>query len=96
MTEANVHWQIELNTASRLRREDSRAAQAAVQEALRLTGYRELRCLQVECSDNAVTISGRVPTYSLNVPSKRCRVLIASTTRFTSVERACGHQRLRW
>lgn len=65
MTEANVHWQFELNTASRLRREDSRAAQAAVQEALRLTGYRELRCLQVECSDNAVTISGRVPTYYL-------------------------------
>jgi osmotically-inducible protein OsmY len=39
--------------------------QIAIREALFRTGHRELRGLGLECHGDAVTISGRVPTFYL-------------------------------
>lgn len=65
MAEAIARRKFELNTASSSQTLDGREPEAAIQEALSLTGYGELRRLQVECSADAVTLSGRVPTYYL-------------------------------
>ncbi len=46
-------------------RPDPQAIQAAVQEALHLAGYGELRRVAVECDGGAITIVGGVPTYYL-------------------------------
>lgn len=38
---------------------------AAISEALRQTGYGQLRHLELQCDGDLVTIAGRVPTYFL-------------------------------
>lgn len=63
MAEAIARQQFDMNTSNGSHRDDVRAT--AIQTALNLTGYAELRRLQIECEAGAVTISGRVPTYYL-------------------------------
>lgn len=65
MTEATAPRQFEPITDRRPRCHNPQVAQAAIQDALHLAGYGELRRVQVECDCDAVTISGRVPTYYL-------------------------------
>ena len=65
MTAATAPRQFELTEFRSPRPHHHQAIQAAVQEALHLAGYGELRRVQVECDGESVTISGRVPTYYL-------------------------------
>lgn len=65
MSEVSAHPKSRAAAVSNSRLFDTREAEAAIQSALSQTGYGELRRLQVECSPDAVTISGRVPTYYL-------------------------------
>lgn len=44
---------------------ENQTLQVAIREALSHAGYQELRSLNLECDGEAVTISGRVPTYYL-------------------------------
>jgi osmotically-inducible protein OsmY len=65
MAEPTVPRQFD-STLSRIHnRADSHALQTAIQKALTRAGYGELRCVELECEGDAVTISGRVPTYYL-------------------------------
>ena len=43
----------------------ARALIAAIAEALRQTGYGQLRRLELHCDGDCITIAGRVPTYFL-------------------------------
>lgn len=54
---------------------------AAISEALRQTGYGQLRRLELHCDGDSITIAGRVPTYFLKqfaqstiigIPGVRC------------------------
>ena len=65
MTEATASRQFESMTSRSRRHLDPQTIQAAIQQALHLAGYGELRRVQVECDGESVTISGRVPTYYL-------------------------------
>ncbi|MCX7423326.1 MAG: BON domain-containing protein [Planctomycetia bacterium] len=65
MTEAIARQRFEPNSISSSYGEDAREIESAIQDALILTGYGELRNLQVKFCAEAVTISGRVPTYYL-------------------------------
>lgn len=65
MARTTVSPQFRSRTTEPPRRPDPRAIQAAVQEALHLAGYGELRRVVVECDGGAVTIAGGVPTYYL-------------------------------
>lgn len=65
MTEATASQQFGSRTFQSMRRHDPQEAQAAIQQALHLAGYGELRRVGVECNGGAITISGRVPTYYL-------------------------------
>ena len=65
MPATSVPRQFEPSIFQSPRRHNPQAVQAAVQQALHLTGYGELRRVQVGCDGDAVTITGRVPTYYL-------------------------------
>ena len=65
MAQTTALPQSESKTRRTPRRPDPRMIQAAVEEALCLAGYGELRRVEVECNGDAVTIAGRVPTYYL-------------------------------
>ena len=43
----------------------TRALIAAIAEALRQTGYGQLRSLELHCDGDSITIAGRVPSYFL-------------------------------
>ena len=65
MAELTVPKQFD-STHSRVHKcADSHALKVAIQAALSRAGYGELRCVDLECEGDAVTISGRVPTYYL-------------------------------
>lgn len=65
MNPATAPHPFEFPLSPRSPRHDSLVIQDAIQEVLRLAGYGSLRCIQVECAGDAVTLSGRVPTYYL-------------------------------
>ena len=65
MTQSSEPRNLDSKIPTSPRRHDPLAIQTAIQEALRLAGYGELRCVEVECDGDAVTLSGRVPTYYL-------------------------------
>ena len=65
MTEAAAHRRPDSTIARSQKRAELPAVQAAIHEALNFAGYDELRRVEVECHGDAVTISGRVPTYYL-------------------------------
>jgi osmotically-inducible protein OsmY len=65
MTPATAPQQFDAITSKTPRCQNPQAIQAAIQDGLDLTGYSELRLVQVEFDDGAVTITGQVPTYYL-------------------------------
>lgn len=65
MTKATTLRHFEPITSKIPQHHDSQAILAVVRDALHLTGYGELRRVQVDCDGDSVTISGRVPTYYL-------------------------------
>lgn len=65
MTEATAPRQFESKTFRSLRQTDPQIVQTAIRAALHLAGHCELRRVQVEFDGDAVTISGRVPTFYL-------------------------------
>ena len=54
-----------LNTVTHTRRVSEHAALAAISEALRQTGYGQLRMLDLRRDGDSVVLAGRVPTYFL-------------------------------
>ena len=54
-----------LNTVTHTRRASEHAALAAISEALRQTGYGQLRMLDLRRDGDSVVLAGRVPTYFL-------------------------------
>ena len=54
-----------LNTVTHTRRASEHAALAAISEALRRTGYGQLRMLDLRRDGDSVVLAGRVPTYFL-------------------------------
>ena len=68
-------------TPMRERPTTNHAVVSEISEALRRTGYGQLRTLELRCDDDAITLAGRVPTYFLkqmaqvtarNVPGVSC------------------------
>ena len=65
MTEATAPRQFESKTFRSLRHSDPQFVQTAIRAALHLAGHAELRRVQVEFDGDAITTSGRVPTFYL-------------------------------
>ena len=82
--------QFDLTTPRNPRHHNSQAIQAAIQEALLLTGYGELRRVEVECDGDAVTISGRVPTYYLKQLAQNAALDVPGIERFFNELVVCG------
>jgi hypothetical protein len=55
----------ETNQATNMHVPSSSALLAAIFEALRQTGYGQLRHLELQCDGDSITIAGRVPSYFL-------------------------------
>ena len=53
------------NALTHTRPVSEHALVSAVADALRLTGYGQLRCLDLRCHGDSVILAGRVPTYFL-------------------------------
>ena len=66
------------------------AVQTAIHEAFRLTGYGELRLLEVRFDGDVVTISGRVPTYYLKQLAQNIASNVPGSGRICNELRVCG------
>ena len=81
--------QIEPTILKSPRRQNPQAVQDAIQQALHLTGYGELRRVQVGCDGDAVTITGRVPTYYLKQLAQNVALEIPGIDNFRNELQVC-------
>lgn len=89
MPAATAPRQFESMTFSSRRELDPQTIQAAIQEALHRAGYGELRRVQVKCDGEAVTISGRVPTYYLKQLAQHVALDVAGIERIRNELHVC-------
>lgn len=65
MPETTASWSPTSIISSSRKLVDLQAIHAGIQDALNRSGYGELRRVDLDCEGDAVTISGRVPTFYL-------------------------------
>ena len=65
---------------------------AAISEALRQTGYGQLRTLELQCDGASVTIVGRVPTYFLKQLAQTTAMGVSGVGGVNNQIRVVGHR----
>lgn len=65
MAESTAFWLSDSIVSRSRQLADLPVIQAGIQDALNRSGYGELRRVDLNCDGDAITISGRVPTFYL-------------------------------
>ena len=64
---------------------------AAISDALRQSGYGQLRTLELQCDGDSVTLVGRVPTYFLKQLAQTTAMSVSGVGGVNNQIRVAGH-----